>query len=351
MAVSFFRKLVVLMSIAGSAEPTVKASTTEPATFAGGCFWCMQPPFEQLGGVTKVVVGYTGGRVANPTYEQVCSGKTGHLEAVEVQFDPSIVSYPELLDVFWRNIDPTDGAGQFADRGSQYHTAIFVDSDSQRRSAEESKQRLAQSGTFKQPITTKILNAAPFYPAENYHQDYYRTNAQQYQRYKQGSGRADFLKKFWHAPQTGAAKAYAKPSVAELREKLTPEQYSVTQQNGTERAFENRYWNNHRAGLYVDIVSGEPLFGSVDKFDSGSGWPSFTQPVDGRHVVEKVDSSHGMTRVEIRSAGANSHLGHCFDDGPGPTRKRYCINSAALRFIPVADLEKEGYGEYARLFR
>ena len=317
------------------------------ATFAGGCFWCMQHPFEELDGVIKVMTGYTGGDVDNPSYEDVCSGTTGHFEAVQVTFDPTIIGYGELLDVFWRQIDPTDAGGQFADRGPQYRTAIFYHDAGQKETAEKSKLELDKSGKFNRPVATLILPFKKFYPAEDYHQDYYKTHADRYKYYKNGSGREDYLKHTW--PEGAACSR--KPAGPPLKKALTPLQYDVTQNCGTEPPFDNEYWDNKKTGLYVDIVSGEPLFSSNDKFDSGTGWPSFTRPLKPEDVLEKVDNSHGMLRVEVRSRDGNSHLGHVFNDGPLPTGRRYCINSAALRFIPKEDLAKEGYGAFERLFK
>jgi peptide methionine sulfoxide reductase msrA/msrB len=311
----------------------------ELATFAGGCFWCMVQPFDELPGIESVISGYTGGEKENPTYEEVCSNSTGHLEAVQITYNPEIFPYEKLLELFWQQIDPTDPGGQFYDRGESYKTAIFYHSENQKRLAEESKQRLEQSGRFSKPIVTEIREANSFYPAEEYHQDFYKKSTVRYKQYRTGSGRDRFIEQHWNVKDKG-----------NLKEKLTPIQYEVTQNNGTEPPFHNEFWNHEQEGIYVDIVSGKPLFSSKDKYDAGCGWPSFTKPIQDFEVVEKMDRTHGMIRTEVRSKTADSHLGHVFTDGPGPSGLRYCINSAALKFISKEDLEKEGYAKYTQLF-
>ena len=343
---------------------TYQGKTAE-ALFAGGCFWCIESSFEHLGGVVTAISGYAGDTEGTPTYEN----HKGYREAVLVVYDPEKIPYPELVEAFWKMFDPTDEGGSFYDRGFSYTSAIYYGSEEEKKIAEESKKTLSESGPFSAPIVTEIVPHETFYPAESYHQDYYKTNPFRYKLYAKGSGREAFIEEHWgdvaeeeesededsschgeHCRTMTDNQKYSRPNNDEIKQMLTDLQYKVTQKNGTEKPFENEYWDNKQEGIYVDIVSGEPLFSSTDKFVSGTGWPSFTRPIDKQFIEEHDDYKFFMRRTEVRSTVGDSHLGHVFPDGPDPTGLRYCINSAALRFIPKDQLEKEGYEQYLDLF-
>jgi peptide methionine sulfoxide reductase msrA/msrB len=362
----FFLAFFITANVYGaSSQPPVTKKTpskNEIAIFAGGCFWCMEHPYEDKPGISQVISGYTGGKKKNPTYKEVASGSTLYVESVEIHFNPTMISYNDLLEIFWRNIDPTDAGGQFVDRGKQYATAIYYKNQQQKKTAEQSIKNIEDSQRFEKKIVTKLIPAGKFYPAEEYHQDFFKKNYIHYKIYRAGSGRDEFINRIW-----GKDREYKISKTIFNGEKhsrftlvgtknysnkhLTKLQYNVTQNKGTEPPFKNEFWNNKRSGIYVDIVSGEALFSSKDKFKSGTGWPSFTRPLVQENIEENRDTTYGMVRIELRSKLADSHLGHLFHDGPKPTGLRYCINSAALRFIPVKDLKIEGYDEYAILFK
>lgn len=318
------------------------------ATFAGGCFWCVESDFEKIDGVVSAISGYTGGNTSNPSYKEVISGRTGHYEAVKVYFDEDVVSYGELVDVFFKHIDPTDDSGQFADKGSQYKPAVFYHGYVQKGIVEKYIKNLDELEIFEDKVVVEVKPAVEFYLAEEYHQNYSQNNKINYNLYREGSGRNAFLRNVWKGKEDIVI--LNESEERNLKEELTPLQYHITQEGGTERPFDNEFWNHKEKGIYVDVVSGEPLFSSTDKFDSGTGWPSFSKPIDKGFIEEKEDLSFGMKRVEVKSS-TGSHLGHVFDDGPQELGgERFCINSGSLKFIAKENLTQEGYGEYLKLF-
>ena len=317
---------------------------------AGGCFWGVEKYFQYIDGVVFTDVGYVNSKTSNPTYKDVTSGLSDASEGVRIVYDPKIVSLDFILKMYVRVIDPTSLNRQGNDVGRQYRTGIYYDSDREKKVAEKFIKKIA--GNYKEPIAIEIMPVNNYYEAEDYHQDYLDKNPSGYCHI--GKTEFDDAKKAKDnmsskidkdEVSTPQKKEYKMPSDEELKSKLTKLQYDVTQNNKTEQPFKNEYWDNKEEGIYVDVTSGEPLFLSKDKFESSSGWPSFSKPIDKNLIIDSTDKSFGMERTEVKSSGSNSHLGHLFDDGPKKSGgMRYCINSASLRFVPKSKMASEGYG-------
>lgn len=353
-------------------EVSPEEVTSTTMLVAGGCFWCVEADIEKLPGVLGAVSGYAGGESTNPTYETYKAG--GHREVVEITYDPTVVSFEEIVIYTIKHIDPTDAEGSFYDRGYGYSPALFYTTEAEQSIIERVVAEIDERGPYDKPLAVAIEPRPTFYPAEDYHQNYYQgtLSGVRYLYYRQASGRDAFIKKYWGtdtgptlswrsvdeqgsasdvstttAVATASWSQYQKPSKTVLKEQLDEVAYRVTQEDGTERAFSSPLDAEYGRGIYVDVLSGEPLFSSRDKFDSGTGWPSFTHPIAVGAVTEHEDRKFWMVRTEVRSAIADNHLGHMFTDGPRDRGGlRYCMNGAALRFIPEAEMVGTEYEQF-----
>lgn len=331
--------LFVSNSSLSSAQPEPVSAKLELATFGSGCFWCTEALFDELRGVHSAISGYSGGKKENPTYQEISTGFTGHAEVVQVEFDPQEISFVDLLEVFWKTHDPTTLNRQGADSGTQYRSVVFYHTDKQKEQAEQTKEKLDQSGAFSNPIVTEVSPFTKFYVAEDYHQQYFERHGEQPYCQAVIQPKLDKFRKAF-ADKLGETTSAVEDSGATIdwgkvdwKAKLTPKQYQVTCNEGTEPPFENAYWDNKKEGVYHCVRCGLPLFDSSAKYQSGSGWPSFFQPKEKKNVVEIEDRSLASVRTEIRCSRCESHLGHVFTDGPKPTGMRYCMNSAAMNFV------------------
>ncbi|MGF7012386.1 peptide methionine sulfoxide reductase msrA/msrB [Lachnospiraceae bacterium PF1-22] len=305
-----------------------------------GCFWGGQAYFEGLPGIRETEVGYANGRIPMPTYTQVCKGDTGFAEVVRLKYDEQVMGLSTILDMYFAVIDPVSVNRQGNDVGEQYRTGIYYTDPSDKAIVEGAVILLSES--FKEPLAIEVGPLQNYYPAEEYHQQYLAKNPTGYCHIS--------LEQMAAARELVESIKHRHENKEDLREKLTPLQYEVTQNGATEAPFKNEYYDNFSEGIYVDIVSGKPLFVSTDKFESGCGWPSFSKPIEEAALKELEDLSYGRERTEIRSANSGAHLGHVFNDGPEELGGlRYCINSAALEFIPKAEMAAKGYEKYLPL--
>lgn len=313
------------------------SSTTEEVYLAGGCFWGIEEYYRNIKGILETNVGYANGLTSNPNYKDVSSGKSGYSETVKLVYDKGLISFREILIHFFRIIDPFSKDKQGNDIGSQYRTGVYYINENQKKLAEQFFS--LQQCKHEREIKVEVKPLDSYYIAEEEHQRYLKKNPSGYCHIDITLSKRPIVD----------SNLYLKPTDEEIKMKLTDIQYEVTQNSFTEKPFSSEYNDNNKVGIYVDVVTGEPLFSSKEKYDSGSGWPSFIKPIDKEVIVYKKDLSHGMKRIEVRSNSGDSHLGHVFDDGPNGNQ-RYCINGASLKFVPYERLEKEGYEEFKAIF-